>query len=344
VFNNTRGGISTQGATRYRGSLDLTLRWDTNAAEWWQGGEFFCYAQHSHGTTLTPEFVGDGQYYSNIDTGTRPQDLTQLGEYWYKLTFDDERYWLKIGRQDANADFAFADLGGDFVNSSFVTLPNIPMPFWPFQTVGASSFCQFNEQLRIAGGAYDSGGDHNQWWTLTADRGMFLIGQVDYQPFAGNDDALSTTVRLGVWQLTNDVFSNDQTTIFENNYGVYGTLDRMVFREAESDDEGLGFFLQFSWAPPDRNQVDRHFGGGITYRGLLPGRDDDTCGIGSTLIDFAENLNVLTGQTYENAVEAFYKYRLTPCSALQPDVQYIAKPYGLERDALVAGLRVELTL
>lgn len=344
VFSNTRGGISTQGATRYRGNVDLTLRWNTESADWWEGGELFVYGQHSDGTTLTPEFVGDGQYYSNIDTGTKPQDLTQLGEYWYKHTFSDDRISGKIGRQDANADFAFADLGGDFINSSFVTLPNIPMPFWPFQTVGASLFCQYNERWKIAGGVYDSGSDQNQWWTVTADRGLFLIGQIDYTPFAGNDEALATTVRLGAWQLTNDVFSNDEETIYANNYGFYGTLDRLLFREVDSVDQGLGFFFQFSWAPPDRNQVDRHFGGGLTFRGLLHGRDDDTCGIGCTLIDFADNLHALTGQTYENAVEAFYKYRIRPFAALQPDVQYIAKPNGLERDALVAGVRIELNL
>jgi porin len=344
VFSNTRGGISTQGATRYRGNFDLTLRWDTESADWWEGGELFVYGQHSDGTTLTPEFVGDGQYYSNIDTGTKPQDLTQLGEYWYKHTFSDDRLFGKIGRQDANADFAFADLGGDFINSSFVTLPNIPMPFWPFQTVGASLFCQYNDRWKIAGGVYDSGGDQNQWWTVTADRGMFLIGQIDYTPFAGNDEALATTLRLGTWQLTNDVYSNNEETVYANNYGFYGTLDRLIFRELDSEDQGLGVFLQFSWAPPDRNQVDLHFGGGLTYRGLLRGRDEDTCGIGSTLIDFADNLQGLTGQTYENAVEVFYKYRIRPFAALQPDIQYIAKPNGLERDALVAGLRFELNL
>ena len=83
VFNNTRGGISTKGATRYRGNLDISLRLDTAAANWWDGGELYVYMQQSQGTTLTPQFVGDGQFYSNIDTSPKHQWLTQLGEYWY---------------------------------------------------------------------------------------------------------------------------------------------------------------------------------------------------------------------------------------------------------------------
>lgn len=344
VFTNARGGISTKRATRYRGNFDLTLRWNTEEADWWKGGEFFVYAQHSHGTTLTPRFVGDGQFYSNIDTGTLPQDLTQLGEYWYKHTFSDKRLSTKLGRQDANADFAFADLGGDFINSSFVTLPNIPMPFWPFQTVGASAFYEHSDKLHVAGGVYDSGGDHDQWWVDTAGRGLFLICHVQYEPSAGVEGARKTMIRLGMWRLTNDVYSNDGETIYDGDYGFYGTLDHLLVREADSEDQGLGVFFQTSWAPPDRNQIDRHFGGGITYRGLLNGRDEDTCGFGCTLIDFAGNLNELTGQTYECATELFYKYRFDTRAALQPDIQYITHPMGLERDALVAGVRFELTL
>lgn len=35
VFNNTRGGLTTKGATRYRGDLAVTLRLDTETADWW---------------------------------------------------------------------------------------------------------------------------------------------------------------------------------------------------------------------------------------------------------------------------------------------------------------------
>jgi porin len=344
VFNNTRGGISTQGATRYRGNLDLVLRLDTEAADWWKGGEVYVYMQQSQGTTLTPEFVGDGQFYSNLDTSPKPQWLTQLGEYWYQHTLGEDVLTVKMGRQDPNNDFAFADLGADFINSSFVTLPNIPMPYWPFQTLGVSALYQPHEKLRLGGGVYDQGRDVGQWWVTTTSQGMFFIAQADYMPLADCEDAPLTILRGGAWFSSSDTVAVDASRVFPNNYGFYATIDRMLLPEAESTEQGLGAFFQFCWAPSDRNQVEQGIGAGLVYTGLLEGRDEDTCGGGFSLIEFSPDLRATTGQTSENAIEVFYKARLRDWLAIIPDLQYIARPYGLERDAMVVGLRFEINL
>lgn len=344
VFSNTRGGISTKGATRYRGNLDLSLRLDTAAAHWWDGGEFYVYMQQSQGTTLTPEFVGDGQYYSNIDTGTKPQSLTQLGEYWYGHTFGENVLTVRVGRHDPNNDFAFADLGSDFINSSFVTLPNIPMPFWPFQTLGVTALFQPHEKWRLGGAVNDQGRDIGQWWASTTSRGMFYIAQADYLPLADIEDAPLTIFRAGAWGSSSDTEAVDASRDFENNYGFYTTIDRMLIREHDSIDQGLGIFFQYCWAPSDRNQVDQGIGGGLVYTGLLPGRDIDTCGVGFSQIQFSPELEALTGQTSEDAIEAFYKVRVNDWCAIIPDLQYIARPSGIYSDAMVAGFRFEVNL
>ena len=341
MFSNAHGGISTKRATKYRGNLDVTMTLDTEAANWWTGGEVFMYMHHSHGTTLTPEFIGDGQYYSSIDTGPRPQDLTRLGESWYRQTSDDDSTSVKFGLQDANADFAYADLGGDFLNSSFVTIPNIPLPFWPFQTLGISSLYQHNDRLRLGSGIYDQGRNQQQWWVDSADQGLFFLTQADYQPFAECEGALLTVVKFGSWFTSADTNSVDALQTFDGNYGFYTTVDRMLFSERCADDQGLGVFFQFSWAPGDRNQVDRNFAAGLVYRGLLNDRDQDTCGVGYTGLFFSDELGAISGQTSEDVMELFYKARLRPWLSIQPDLQYIARPNGLERDALVAGARFE---
>lgn len=344
VFNNSRGGISTNEATRYRGNLDLTLTLDTEAANWWKGGQFMVYLQQSHGRTLSKEFVGDAQFYNNFDTSPKRQDLTQLGEYWYQHRFAEDSLSVKIGRQDTNSDFAYADLGGDFVNSSFLTLANIPMPTWPYQTVGVSSLYQVNDKLRLGGGAYDHGHDIGQWWATTTNRGMFFIGQADYQPFSDIADASLTMVRFGSWYTTSDTLAVDTNSDFDNNYGFYSTLDRMLISESVDAAQGLGTFLQYAWAPQDRNQIDVTYGGGLVYRGLLPNRDVDTLGIGFTVVEFSSALFPITGQTSENAIELFYKARLNDWLTIQPDMQYIARPSGIQRDSLVVGLQVEIIL
>jgi porin len=298
--------------------------------------------QHSHGTTLRPEFTGDSQYYSSIDTGPKSQDLTQLGEYWYQHIFGEDLLSVRMGPHDPNNEFAFADLGGDFINSSFLTLPNIPMPYWPFQTMGVSSMFQPSAKLRLGGGAFDQGRDIGQWWASTASRGMFYIAQADYMPFADREDAGLTILRGGCWYSSSDTFAVDESGVFADNYGFYATVDKTLYLEADSTDQGLGAFFQYSWAPPERNQVDQAIGAGLVYTGLLPGRDKDSCGGGFTTIEFSPELGL--GDLSENAAEVFYKARLTSWMSIIPDLQYIARPSGIYPDALAAGIRFEVTL
>ncbi|MCC7338276.1 MAG: carbohydrate porin [Pirellulaceae bacterium] len=337
LHNNARGGISTQNATRYRGNLELGLRLNTDQAQWWEGGEFFVYAQSSHGQTLTQDFVGDSQFYNNFDTSPRAADLTQLGEYWYRHSWG-ETGSVQLGRQDANEHFCYADLGGDFINSSFLTLPNIPLPTWPTQTLGVSSLLNAGDRLTLGGGAYDQGRDIGQWWVTHASRGMFFIAQADVRPFADYERSLPTTVRLGSWFTSADTEALDGGSVFDGNYGFYTTVDRLLFRENAEEDQGLGVFFQASWAPPDRNELDQNYGAGLVYRGLLSGRDADTLGLGFSLVEFSHVKRGLTGQTSENAIETFYKAQVTPWLSVQPDLQYIVRPSGIERDALVVGL------
>jgi len=82
-----------------------------------------------------------------------------------------------------------------------------------------------------------------------------------------------------------------------------------------------------------------YFGAGVIYRGLLPGRDEDVIGGG-----IARAHLHLGGKYREEAVEFFYKAKISDHLMIQPDFQYIASPSGLYRDALVVGLRFEAAL
>ena len=77
--------------------------------------------------------------------------------------------------------------------------------------------------------------------------------------------------------------------------------------------------------------------GGLSYQGLIPGRDGDIAGIG---VAFAQHSADLTTD-HEMAIEATYSIRLTPAIYLQPDVQWIHHPGGGGiSDAWVVGLRI----
>ncbi|MBU0754374.1 MAG: carbohydrate porin, partial [Planctomycetes bacterium] len=131
-FCNTRGGIATHHARKYRGDVSLFLEYDTGRAGLWDGGVFFAHLQHEHGDGLTEKYVGDFQTFSNIEA----DDFTQVSEIWYRHEFLEGELWTKLGKQDASADFAAVEYGGEFISSSPGFSPTIPLVTYPDQDWG----------------------------------------------------------------------------------------------------------------------------------------------------------------------------------------------------------------
>jgi porin len=349
VFSNTRGGINTNGATRYRGNFDLTLTGDLEQLVGLKGGSFFIYGGNLHGESLSIRDLGDWQLASNIDPFPYVH-LTQLHEYWYRQELWDGRLAFKLGRQDANADFGYADLGGDFVNSSFATMPTIPLNVWPAQSLGASAFFKLTEQFTLAGGVYRSN-KFNQFWgdVVPDERGLMVMGHAEWKTQIGPRRQLPGTWRVGAWLDTSDwqeITVAPVGGVFDHNYGFWFCGDQMLWKEeyGTDDEQGVGVFCELGWAPGDRNFVDEYYGAGVVYRGLLPGRDADTLGLGVANVRFGRQTFDRDGLDYETVVEVFYKAQLTEFIVVQPDVQYIANPGGAGRDSIFAGVRFELTL
>ena len=124
-FWNTGGGLAE--GDNYRADLSLVAELDTDVAGWWRHGDFFLHLQTQYGDGITEDYVGDFQVLSNIDA----EDFAQVSEFWYKHRFLDDRLWIKLGKMDANVDFAYVDYGGEFINSSPGFSPTIPLVTYP---------------------------------------------------------------------------------------------------------------------------------------------------------------------------------------------------------------------
>ena len=153
---------------------------------------------------------------------------------------------------------------------------------------------------------------------------------------------------------------------FRGDDGLYAMIDQTVYREPEKDDEGASAFVRAMASPGDRDLVDLYLDAGIGYRGLLPGRSNDTVGvavsyarISSAARGFDRDTILNTGvaiprRRFEALVEATYQAVLGPGVTVQPNVQYVFHPGGNvpdPRDALgrrirnatIVGLRATLT-
>ncbi|RMG01814.1 MAG: carbohydrate porin [Planctomycetota bacterium] len=361
VFTNMRGGMDTNDATRYFGVIDLALTADLSRFGCLPGGTFFLLAEDFHGRGITEDFVGDYQTLSNIDTG---RNNMQVSEFWWERSLWDEFLAVRLGKQDANSEFAVVDVGGDFINSSFGLPTNIPMPTYPDPALGLIAFFNITDQLSFKFGLFDGAADGRTWgvsntgtlfsifefkrtWELCgglpgdAHVGLWYHNGEFEPPLAptGGNPAFQF---LQMWS-NRGPFHTLAGGAHEGTHGVYMGFEQQLYREPwEVDDvQGLAAFFQYSWAAEDVNEVPNYFGAGVVYKGLFEGRDEDTLGFGAAYAEFADGT---TTRSAETALELFYKARIGSYICVQPDLQYIIAPGGEYDDAFVAGLRFELVL
>jgi porin len=89
--------------------------------------------------------------------------------------------------------------------------------------------------------------------------------------------------------------------------------------------EGIGAFLRFHYAPPDRNFFNTFVSGGITGRGVIPSRPLDRYGVGFYALFQSEEAQPTFIDLIEDewGMEVFYNIALTPWLQFSPSVQYI---------------------
>jgi porin len=362
TFTKAKGGIVPNRRTSYRSNLDLVAIADTAKLGLWDKGRFFVYGQNLTGGIISPDYVGETQLFSNIDStvapGVRPY-FTAVSEYWYEQYWMDDIFSVRVGKQDTNAIFALTDLGGEFVNSSFGAPPPIPMPTFPSSSLGLSTFVKLTDSATLGFGIFDGtaadGPQGVRWGFDTLGRnGAFSIYQAEFKPQFGLEAELPTTVRVGMWHHSNknvwsEITASPNPITFSQNYGFFLTGDQMLWKEnGAQDEQGFGIFGQYFSTPADRNAVSQYVGSGLVYKGFLPGRDDDVFGVGMGRVLFGnpyrqtEALGGTQVAHNETVIEAFYKYLVGPRLCLQPDIQYFARPSGQYKDALLAGMRFEL--
>ena len=130
------------------------------------------------------------------------------------------------------------------------------------------------------------------------------------------------------------------------NYAVYGIWDQTLWQVGHRE---LNVFLRGSAAPADRNLIDLYADGGVTFKGLLPTRPDDTIGLGFAFgrvspqaAAYDRELIAATGvampvRDFEAAIELTYQWLLAKNWYVQPNLQYIVHPGGNIGNPFVAN-------
>jgi porin len=134
------------------------------------------------------------------------------------------------------------------------------------------------------------------------------------------------------------------------NYGVYFLLDQTLYCEKKDPDQKLTAFFRYGIAESNVNRFNYYLGGGLTYAGLIPNRDEDQIGFAlasahnSGKYQRTQRQSNTPVKNSETVAELTYRVQATPWLSFQPDIQYVFNP-GTDRsldNALVTSIRFEV--
>ena len=140
-----------------------------------------------------------------------------------------------------------------------------------------------------------------------------------------------------------------QSSTATNAYGFYCHADQMVYQESGGSSQGLILWTALVLSPQESiSKVPFQWNGGITYQGLLPGRNLDNTVFGLAYGSFSDDYSS-AGEAYqgdpasfEMALEWGYRVQMSEFFYVQPNLQYIVQPGGTGSipNALVLGAQI----
>ncbi len=134
---------------------------------------------------------------------------------------------------------------------------------------------------------------------------------------------------------------NRTSTTWSFNYA----FDQYLWQPDGDPQHGIGLFFSFGVSDGNPNPIKYAFLAGIGGKGVVPGRADDSFGIGIARTQFSSELlpflrhQLNLGLQHEDALEMYYNAAGTPWLALTPDLQIISPALKKTLDASTLRLR-----
>jgi porin len=370
VLGNVSGGVK-RGAI-YEGRLDVQLDADLDKLLGWQGATFHTNFYQIHGTGLSRYYLAN----LNVASGIEALPSTRLYELWLEQKFLDGQIALRAGQLAADTEFFVSQTASLFVNATFgwptYTGANLPSggPAYPLATPAARVKWTPNDQASLLVALFngDPSGPATPFNDADPQRRNrtgtnfrlndppLLLVEGAYAYNTGKDaPGLPGTVKLGYFhhfgRFDDYRFDNaglslaDPSTSgiarrFRGNDGFYGIIDQTIYKVPGTEDQGASVFLRVAGSPGDRNLIDFYVDGGIAYKGLIPGRPDDTFGISAAYARISDSVRGLDRDTIfftgapqpvrnaEALIEVTYQAQVVPGWTVQPDFQYVFHPGG----------------
>jgi porin len=301
MFTNARGGKSTKDATQYQGLLDLEFQLDLEQLGTRLPGSLYLLAQNTHGRGLTEDFIGDTQVISNIDSF---DNIMQVSEYWWESQWLNDDVTLRLGKQDMNTEFQRIEAAEFFIQSTFGLSPSTAFPTYPDQALGAVALLQLRDSLQLKVGAW-SAFARGSTWGYSASDSYLLVSELERR-YSLFEDNLPGIVAIGaLYESEGELDGQPVSAVRE----YFFQWEQAVFRENPGDEEsqqGLtlfaGYYPRIAGADVILESIGDSAVAGLTYTGLLNGRDNDVLGVGVAWAEVYQG-----GTDQETVTELFYR-------------------------------------
>jgi len=368
VLGAASGGMRRGGV--YDGRLDVQADADLEKLLGWRGASIHANLYQIHGTGLSRYYVGNMLTVSGVEA----LPSTRLYELWFEQKFFSDALSIRVGQLAADTEFAVSQTGTLFVNGTFgwpgILAANLPAggPAYPLATPGVRAKYTPDKNFSLQIGLFN--GDPAGVSRLNADPQRlnrtgtnfrtgdpaFIIAEAAYAYGLGAQDKVKPgTVTVGGWThfgRFDDLRPGEPAMLVgapadvgpararRGDSGVYAMIDQTIYREARDPNDGASAFVRVAVSPSDRNLVDLYVDAGVSYKGLLRGRSDDTVGVGFAFARISRDARDLDmdaillsrqaapRRSSEAVLEFTYQAVLAPGVTVQPDFQYVFRPGG----------------
>lgn len=375
--SNLDGGYKT--GTVYQGAFLTTLGLRSEELLGYEGGNFFASTTWLNGTEeFSDQYIGDLNKVNltDFDNDFRlwelwySQDLLEdklklkAGIMSVDRDFIVPEYYNSIASINfLNQTFFYPTLAFNLYEIPGFPTGNHSLPSTPFGALGFFTRYELTKDAYVQAAVYDGNTDEEHHGTdvsLSGDQGALIYFETGYRwNKAAETPGLPGSLKVGGYYHTDEYSDVNEGTSYAvanafglagvlpsehtGNYGGYLLAEQYLWLETGKADpamQGALAFFRLSAAPEDRNLTSFGVDGGLVFKGLIPGRDWDTIGLGASYLEISNDISGAVRDVnttystdfkipdYEAVIELSYKAQMTAWWTLQPSLQWVLHPGG----------------
>jgi porin len=367
-WHNASGGLAT--GSRWNSLADLSVEVDLARLGAFTGAsltaQLFWIENQKTSTNFT-DLTGAATPVSGLNAG----DAWRLFNLFYRQSWADDRFALKIGQLAIDDDFMGSDYASLFAHSALGAMPSqvatghsghtggsCAYPIFAVAAPGVHFSGALNDTFSLQLGAYHGGPGHDRrtnhgfdWDDVSGQGAVFFYEGAYRFTLAGKPSTLRVggALHTGRFDDFATLAADSDAPEVRGLYSFYLIQD-LVLLARDTEHPTLAAFWRAGLSPQrDRSAVRRYVDAGLNWFAPLPGRADDIAGLAVSYTEYGDayrrhNPALAAAET---ALELTYRAQATDRLALQGIVQRHFNPQPTEdarrHTATVFALRAELS-